>query len=511
MSSVLIAFFGLIAGAAAVWFADLMKISGERDKLVLESEKLTQEAKFKAEHFLTEARLKSQEENQALREKSEAEVSARRLQEEREAERRYAAQEAKLRAEADTLDRQSAEISTAREVVAQEKHSIQELELRLKSELERIGELSKEKAREQLLRHVEDELELDLAKRIREYEGKFKEESKRRAVNILALAVHRCAVDYTTEALVTVVPLPTDEMKGRIIGREGRNIRAFESLTGVNVIVDDTPEAVVLSAFNPIKREIARMAMERMVIDGRIHPAKIEQIYEQCQKELYEHIREVGEDSIVKLELTGIHDKLIFDAGKMKFRYSYGQNLLEHSFEVARIATTIAAEMGVDVPLAKRSAFLHDIGKVADSDLEGPHALVGGEMAERVGEKHKVVNAIAAHHEEVEQESVEATIVQVADTLSAGRPGARRNTLDSYIKRLEHMESIAREFRGVVHAYAIQAGREIRVLVRPAEVDDTMCIKLARDIVKKIESSMEYPGQVKVVVTRETRAVDIAK
>jgi ribonuclease Y len=475
-----------------------------------EAQRITQGAQLKADNLLTEFKLRSKEDEERGRQALEKEARERRS-ELGEAEERLVQKEGRLDQRREDLEKAEAQFAAAKKTLAAREEDLERLAARHKVELEKISGLSAAAAGEQLLAKVQADLEYEVALRVKESEARCREEAKRRAAKVLAQAVQRCAVDFTTEALVTVVPLPSDEMKGRIIGREGRNIRAFESLTGIDVIVDDTPEAVVLSGFNSIKREIARMTMERMVTDGRIHPAKIEQVYEQCQKELYQTIREIGEEAILKVGLAGLHEKLVFEVGKLRYRTSYGQNLLEHSMEVARLAATIAAEVGANVPLAKRAAFLHDIGKVADGDSDGPHALLGGEIARRLGEKEEVCNAIAAHHEEVEQKTVEATIVQVADTLSAGRPGARRSTLESYIKRLENLETIAREFKGVSHAYAIQAGREIRVLVKPGEVDDALCAKLASDLARKIETDMEYPGQVKVVVMRETRAIGVAR
>lgn len=508
--SYLMFLLALVGGYYARVYID-RQVSGATIKAAeAEAAKITQGAQFKAENLLTEYKLKSKEEEEKQRQALESEAAKRRAELD-VVEEKLGQKEGRLDQRTEDLEKREAALEAEQKALAVKEAELAQLANQQKAELEKISGLTQTAAREQLLAKVTADLEYDAALKIKEHETRTREESKRRAAKILAQAVQRCSVDYTAEALVTVVPLPSDEMKGRIIGREGRNIRAFESLTGIDVIVDDTPEAVVLSGFNSIKREIARMTMERMVTDGRIHPAKIEQVYEQCQKELYQTIRETGEEAILKMGLAGVHEKLLFEVGKLRYRTSYGQNLLEHSMEVAKLAATIAAEIGANVNLAKRAAFLHDIGKVADGELDGPHAVLGGEIARRLGEKEEVCNAIAAHHEEVEQKTIEATIVQVADTLSAGRPGARRSTLESYIKRLENLETIAREFKGVAHAYAIQAGREIRVLVKPGEVDDALCAKLAGDLAKKIESEMEYPGQVKVVVMRETRAIGVAR
>jgi ribonuclease Y len=505
-----IAFVALAFGFFARVYVDRQVGEARLKQAEAEAEKITHGAQLNAEKLLTEYKLKAKEEEEKQRRALEEE-SAKRRSELDTIEERLVQKEGRLDQRSEDLDKREGQLDAERKTLDGRERDLDQIASQQKSELEKISGLTQAAAREQLLSKVNTDLEYDMAVKVKEAEARCREEAKRRSAKILAQAVQRCSVDYTAEALVTVVPLPSDEMKGRIIGREGRNIRAFESLTGIDVIVDDTPEAVVLSGFNSIKREIARMTMERMVTDGRIHPAKIEQVYEQCQKELYQTIRETGEEAILKMGLAGVHEKLLFEVGKLRYRTSYGQNLLEHSMEVAKIAATIAAEIGANVNLAKRAAFLHDIGKVADGEMDGPHAVLGGEIARRLGEKEEVCNAIAAHHEEVEQKTVEATIVQVADTLSAGRPGARRNTLESYIKRLENLETIAREFKGVSHAYAIQAGREIRVLVKPGEVDDALCAKLAADLARKIESEMEYPGQVKVVVMRETRAIGVAR
>lgn len=378
-----------------------------------------------------------------------------------------------------------------------------------KKELERVAGLSPEQAREQLMKKLEDELQYEIALKVNEAEQKTKSSADKKAREILATAIQRCATDHTIDPIVSVVELPSEEMKGRIIGREGRNIRAFENLTGVDVIIDDTPEAVVLSSFDPIKREIARVTLETLTLDGRIHPAKIEEMYEKAQKEVHLRIKEAGEQTMLALGIQSIHQELVEIVGRLNYRTSYGQNVLQHSIEVANLAGNLAAEIGGDIQLARRSGLLHDIGKVIESD-EGNHAKLGADFARKYQESAKVVNAIAAHHEDVPFETPEAVLIAAADAISASRRGARSESLEAYIKRLVDLETIAKGFKGVASAYAIQAGREIRVMVCPEEVDDVSAPKVCRDIVKKIENDMEYPGQVKVVLIRETRSVEIA-
>lgn len=378
-----------------------------------------------------------------------------------------------------------------------------------KKELERVAGLTPEQAREQLMKKLEDELQYEIALKVNESEQKLKSTCDKKSREILANAIQRCSTDHSSDPIVSVVELPSEEMKGRIIGREGRNIRAFESLTGVDVIIDDTPQAVVLSSFDPIKREIARVTLETLTLDGRIHPAKIEEMYEKAQREVNLRIKEAGEQTMLSLGIQSIHNELVEIVGRLNYRTSYGQNVLQHSIEVANLAGNLAAEIGADIRLARRAGLLHDIGKVIESD-EGNHAKLGADFARKYQESPKVVNAIAAHHEDVPFETPEAVLIAAADAISASRRGARSESLDAYIKRLEELETIAKGFVGVSSAYAIQAGREIRVMVSPEEVNDVMAPKLCRDIVKKIETDMEYPGQVKVVLIRETRSVEIA-
>ena len=378
-------------------------------------------------------------------------------------------------------------------------------------ELERISGLTSEQAKEYLLKTIEEDVKLDTAKMIKEMENKAKEEANRKAKDYVVTAIQKCAADHVSETTISVVSLPNDEMKGRIIGREGRNIRTLETMTGVDLIIDDTPEAVILSSFDPIRREVARIALEKLIVDGRIHPARIEEMVEKAQKEVDNMIREEGEAATLEVGIHGIHPELVRLLGKMKFRTSYGQNALKHSIEVAHLCGLLAGEIGVDVKVAKRAGLLHDIGKSVDHDMEGSHVQIGADLCRKYKESPIIVNAVEAHHGDVEPESLIACLVQAADAISAARPGARRETLETYTTRLKKLEDIANSYKGVEKTYAIQAGREIRVIVVPEHVNDSDMVLLARDIAKQIENELEYPGQIKVNIIRESRVVDYAK
>lgn len=371
--------------------------------------------------------------------------------------------------------------------------------------------MSTEEAKEYLLKNVESEVKHEMAIMIKDIEAKAKEEADRRAKDIIACAIQKCAADHVSEATVSVVPLPNDEMKGRIIGREGRNIRTLETLTGIDLIIDDTPEAVILSGFDPIRREVARITLEKLILDGRIHPARIEEMVEKARKEVDNTIRQEGDRATFETGVHGLHPELVKLLGKLKFRTSYGQNVLNHSIEVAHLSGLMAAELGVDSNLARRAGLLHDIGKAVDHEVEGSHVTIGADLAKKYKESSEVVNAILSHHGDVEATSVISVLVQAADSISAARPGARRETLESYIKRLEKLEEIANSFSGVEKSFAMQAGREIRIMVKPEDVNDNEIVLMAREIVNKIEKELEYPGQIKVNVIRETRAVEYAK
>jgi ribonuclease Y len=416
-----------------------------------------------------------------------------------------------LEKKVDTLEQREESMNKKQKETQKIHEDLQELYKKQVSELERLSGLSSEEAKQLLLNDIEKEIKHEAAMMIKDIESKAKEEGDRKAKEIISLAIQKCAADHVAETTVSVVALPNDEMKGRIIGREGRNIRTLETLTGIDLIIDDTPEAVILSGFDPIRREVARIALEKLIADGRIHPARIEEMVEKAKKEVEAYLRDQGEQATFETGVHGLHPELVRLLGRLKFRTSYGQNVLNHSLEVAHLAATMAAELGADVKLAKRAGLLHDIGKAVDHEVEGPHVQIGADLAKRYKENNEIIHAIAAHHGDIEATTVEAVLVQAADAISAARPGARRETLESYIKRLEKLEDIANSIDGVEKSFAIQAGREIRIMVKPEEIGDTDIITLARDIVKRVESELEYPGQIKINVIRETRAIEYAK
>lgn len=475
-----------------------------------EADDLVEKAKREAEATKKEAILEAKEEVHRLRNDLDRDSRERRNEIQR-LERRILQREESLDKKSDLLEKKEETINKRLQEIDQMEENVEQLYVKRREELERISNLTSEEAKEILLGEVRKEVSHDAALLIKEIESKAKEEADKKSREIITTAIQRCAADHVSESTVHVVALPNDEMKGRIIGREGRNIRTLETLTGVDLIIDDTPEAVILSSFDPIRREVARIALEKLIVDGRIHPARIEEMVERAKKDVENDIKEEGEQATLETGVHGLHPEIIRLLGRLKYRTSYGQNVLKHSIEVAYLASVMASELGLDVNLAKRAGLLHDIGKAIDQEQEGPHALIGGDFAKKYHESPLVVNAIAAHHGDVEMMSLEAVLVQAADAISAARPGARRETLEAYIKRLEKLEEIANSYEGVDKSYAIQAGREIRIMVKPEQLDDAGSIELARDLAKSVEEQLEYPGQIKINVIREIRAVDFAK
>ena len=463
-----------------------------------------------AEAKKKESLLEIKEESIKNKNELEKETKERRAELQRY-EKRVLSKEEALDKKADAIEKREAGFAAKEEQLKQREAKVEELSKQRVQELERISGLTSEQAKEYLLKTVEDDVKHDTAKMVRELEAQAKEEADKKAKEYVVNAIQRCAADHVAETTISVVQLPSDEMKGRIIGREGRNIRTLETLTGVELIIDDTPEAVVLSGFDPIRREVARIALEKLIVDGRIHPARIEEMVEKAQKEVDVMIREEGEAAALEVGVHGIHPELIKLLGRMKFRTSYGQNALKHSIEVAQLAGLLAGEIGLDVRVAKRAGLLHDIGKSIDHDVEGSHIQIGVDLCRKYKESATVINAVEAHHGDVEPETLIACVVQAADTISAARPGARRETLETYTNRLKQLEDITNQFKGVDKSFAIQAGREIRVMVVPEQVSDADMVLMARDIAKQIEYELEYPGQIKVNVIRESRVTDYAK
>ena len=510
LTAIIAILVGIAAGTGAGFL--LSKTLGARN---LESAKaqarsILREAQQAGEHFKREKLAEAKEEIFKLRQEVEREGKERRSELQR-AERRLEQKEENLDKKLDRLSHREEELKAKQEELEERIGEVEETKRKQLARLEEIAGMSSEDARALLLRKTEEDAQHMLGMRLKELEEKAKREAERKAREIIVTAVQRCAVEHTSEAAVSVVHLPSDEMKGRIIGREGRNIRTFETLAGVDLIVDDTPEAVTLSSFDPVRREIARLSLERLVTDGRIHPARIEELIEKATRDVEEQIIEAGESALLETGIKNMHSELVRTLGQLRFRFSYGQNALQHSLEVAYISGMIAAELGLDEEIARRAGLLHDLGKAVDHQIEGPHALIGADLARRYNETPEIVNAIAAHHEDQEAKSVYDVIVAAADAVSASRPGARRESLDAYVKRLEKLEELAKGFGGVSKAYAIQAGREVRVVVSPNISDDGVVHKIAYDIARKIEEEMKYPGQIKVTVTRETRATEYAK
>ncbi len=471
-----------------------------------EAERIVQQAKDEAREIV----LRAKDEALATRQEVEEHLKQSRRELRREEERLQRRRQ-ELDRRAENLERREQALNKRQSALDKRANEVERLYREQSEQLQRIAQMTAEEARRQLLAEVEQEARADMARIIRQVETEAKEEGEKRARRLIALAIQRVASEHVSEITTSVVPLPSDDMKGRIIGRNGRNIRAFEQAAGVDVIVDDTPEAVTVSSFDPVRREIARRALAKLVLDGRIHPAHIEKVVAKEREEVERIIMEAGEEAAYEAGVAGLHPDVLKMLGRLKFRTSYGQNQLDHAIETAKLAAVIAAELGADVEVAKAGGLLHDIGKAMDHNLEGTHALIGAEFLKRYGVSPQVINTVAAHHHEVEQESVEAIIVEAADAISGARPGARRESLEDYLKRVRALEEIANAFKGVNESYALQAGREIRIIVRPEEIDDLEAARLARDIAKKVEENLHYPGQIKVTVIRETRAVDYAK
>ncbi len=520
------------AAAALVWYftkRHLEKVSQRRSELKLDEtsqrvEEMLKNAEAECKQLKKEAEIESKEQAIKARSEFEQEMKEKRAEQQRvesrlhrqedlleKRETEISRKEQSLDDQRKNIERKAADLAKSEQDIARRQEQVSHQQELMMAELERVAQLTKEEARQQLTAEILDDTRKDLAIEVRNLEQQAKDEADMNAKNIISLAIQRCASDHASETTVSVVPLPNDDMKARIIGREGRNIRAIENATGIELVIDDTPEVVILSGFDPVRREVARLTLEKLISDGRIHPARIEETVEKVQKELDQQIKAAGENAMFEVGIFGLHPEIIKLIGKLKFRTSYGQNVYRHSIEVAQLAGLMAQELGLDVNFAKRAGLLHDIGKAVDHEQEGTHIQLGADIAKKYKENAMIVNAIMAHHGDVEPKTIEAVLVQAADAISGARPGARRETGSGYVKRLEKLEEIAASFRGVEKSYAIQAGREVRVIVKPDQIDDAKAMFLAKDIAKKIESELEYPGQIKVNVIREFRSVEYAK
>ncbi len=500
---------GVLALAVGALLGYILKVWISRGQ-VGEAERSAARILAEAEAKKREALLEAKEEAIRLRSQAEAELKERR-DEILRLEQRIARKEENQDRKLETLERRENDAARLREQLDQEKSRLEELREQQLREIERVSGLSADEARAILLQEIDKEAREDAVRRLHQIEAETKEKANQRAQEILCAAMQRLTTDVVSETTVSVVPIPNDEMKGRIIGREGRNIRALEAATGVDLIIDDTPDAVALASFDPVRREVARVALSRLVMDGRIHPTRVEEMVEKAEQEVQSAVEEAGEQAAIEAKCPGLHPEILKIFGRLKYRTSYGQNQLKHAIECAHIAAMVAQEIGADVKVCRRGALLHDLGKAIDHEVEGTHALLGAELARRYKVSPAVVHCIESHHDEVEPRSVEAVIVQIADAVSGSRPGARMETLEHYIERLKALEEVANSFTGVDKAFAIQAGREVRVIVKPEQIDDVEAMRLARDVSKKVEETLEYPGQIKVTVVRETRAVDYAR
>ena len=508
---------GLIIGAVIGLFAYKKITEKKIGNSTKEAERIIEEARQEAKGMRKEALLEAKEEQLRLRNEFEKESKQRRIEIQKTENRLNQKEDALDKKELildnkiESLDRTKQDLDKKREELDIRENELEQQRANIVNEIEKIAGMSREEAKQILVNEMTEDAKIEAAGIIKDIEAKAKEEGEKKAKNIIGLAIQRCAVDHAAETTVSVVELPSEEMKGRIIGRVGRNIKAFESVTGVDVIIDDTPDVVTLTGFDPVRREVARQTLQKLVSDGRIHPGRIEEVAERVRKEIDAQIKEAGEEAVFEAGIFGVHPELVKLLGKLKYRTSYGQNVLNHSLEVSFLAGLMAQELGADVKTAKRAGLLHDIGKAVDHEYEGTHIQIGVDLAKKYKEKDNIVNAIAAHHGDVQPETIEAVLVQAADAISGARPGARRESLENYIKRLEKLETLANSFAGVEQSYAIQAGREIRVIVKPDQVNDARTVFLAKEIAQKLESELEYPGQIKVNVIRETRSVEYAK
>ncbi len=515
--TIVIAFVGIVAGIVVGVILQKRLAASSKENAEAQGRKLIEDALSEADRIKQEVALKAKEEAYQLKQEVEKEIKVRSVELQKD-ERRFSQKLEQIERKIDLLDKREVEFhkkekafSKQEKGLAQRRKEAEDLIDEQRSKLEKIAGIPREEAMKRLMESIESEARMEAAKEVLRIENEMKIKADRKAKKILALAISRYAGDYVAEKTVSIVPLPNEEMKGRIIGREGRNIRAIEAATGIDIIIDDTPEAVILSGFNPVRREIARMSMERLISDGRIHPARIEEVVEKAAKELEVTIREAGEQATFDVGVHGVSHEIVMLLGRLKYRTSYGQNVLQHSLEVAFLCGVMASELGINVKQAKRAGLLHDIGKAVDHEVEGSHAIIGRDLAKKHGETAEVIHAIGAHHEDLEPTSVLDILVQSADALSGARPGARKEMLESYVKRLEELEELANSFNGVEKSFAIQAGREVRIIVNSSEIRDAETSVLGKDIAKKIEENLTYPGQIRVTVIRETRSVEYAK